>query len=247
MLTASPPSASRSAARWAASLVSTAIGLTGAALVRLVDADAALRIIHGTCALTHRIFELDVRLRDDNPGGYRGGPYVFIILNQTSLLETFLLPWLAPVPYRIIVNIEYALMPIFGWSSVPLGARVLIRQWPAQAKRAIRRAIADLRRGDSYIISIEGRRSPDGALQPYKKGAVVMAIEAEATIIPVILRGARERLPFGAWRVQPGPVEVHLLPAIDTRGLTYDDRDTLVARLRALASRTLADARPDSA
>ena len=92
------------------------------------------------------------------------------------------------------------------------------------------------------MISIEGRRSPDGALQPYKKGAAVMAIESGATIIPVVLRGTRERLPYGAWRVRPGTIEVDYLEAIETKGLTYEDRDELVARLRALAEAELSQA-----
>ncbi len=236
-----PPKAGRSALRWAASLTSAALGLSAASLVRIVDPSAALRIVHQTCELAHRIFGLRVSLRDDNHGGYAAPPYVFICLNQTSLIETFLLPWLAPRPYRIIVNLEYAMLPVFGWSSVAMGARVVVRQRPKQAKRAILRAIQDLRRGDTYIISIEGRRSPDGTLQTYKKGAVVMALRSEATIIPVILHGARARLPYGSWRVRPGPVQVHLLPAIKTQGLGYEARDELLAKLRALAESCLSE------
>ncbi len=235
------PSAGRSALRWATSLTTTALGLSAASLVRFVAPVGALQIVHRTCELAHRIFGLRVSLRDDNCEDYSDPPYVFICLNQTSLIETFLLPWLVPRPYRVIVNFEYALLPIFGWSSVAMGARVIIRQRPKQAKRAILRAIQDLRRGDTYIISIEGRRSPDGTLQPYKKGAVVMALEAEATVIPVIIRGAQARLPYGTWRVRPGPVEVHLLRAIKTRGLGYQARDQLLSQLQTLAKTCLSE------
>ncbi|HGG56923.1 MAG TPA: 1-acyl-sn-glycerol-3-phosphate acyltransferase, partial [Nannocystis exedens] len=234
-------SAGKSALGWAASLIGAALGLSAAALVRLVAPATALRIVHRTCELAHRIFGLRVSLRDDNHGRYADPPYVFICLNQTSLIETFLLPWLAPLPYRIIVNLEYALLPVFGWSSVAMGARIVVRQWPKQAKRTIRRAIQDLRQGDTYIISIEGRRSPDGSLQTYKKGAVVMALESEATIIPVVIQGARARLPYGSWRVRPGPVKVHLLPAIKTRGRGYKARNELLSRLRALAKDCLSE------
>ena len=234
------PSVPRSLARWGLALTTSAIGMTGAALVRLASPVAAQRLIRATCALDHRIFRLDVRLHDRSAGVYERPPYVFVHLDQTSLSESFLLPWLAPRPYRIIVNLEYALLPVLGWVNFALGARIVVRQWPAQAKRTISRAIDDLRRGDTYLISIEGRHSPDGALQPYKKGPVVMAIESGATIVPFLTLGARERLPHGEWRMRPGPVDVVLLEPISTKGLTYDDRDALVARLRALAEREIA-------
>lgn len=242
MVTPPPPAAIPSIARWAASLAVSAVGLGAASVLRRALPRASLRVLHGTCEACHRIFSLSVVRSDHNDGvhaGFGRPPYVFVHLNQASLIETFVLPWMAPLPYRIIVNLEYVLLPIFGWSSLGLGSRVVVRQWPAQAKRAIRRAIADLRDGGSYVISIEGRRSPDGALQPYKKGAVVMAIESGATLVPVVVRGARECLPFGAWRVRPGRIEVDYLEAIETRGLTYDDRNVLLALLRTLAEAEL--------
>ncbi|MCA9663786.1 MAG: 1-acyl-sn-glycerol-3-phosphate acyltransferase [Myxococcales bacterium] len=240
-----PPGAIVSGARWAASLAISAAGLAAASALRPLRPWTSLRLVHATCEACHRVFGLRLTRVDRNHGAHAGfgqPPYLFVYLNQTSLIEIFVLPWMAPRPYRIVVNLEYLLLPIFGWSSLGLGCRVVVRQWPAQGKRAIRRAIDDLRRGGSYVISIEGRRSPDGALQPYKKGAAVMAIESGATIIPVVLRGTRERLPYGAWRVRPGTIEVDYLEAIETEGLTYEDRDELVARLRALAEAELSQA-----
>ena len=79
-----------------------------------------------------------------------------------------------------------------------------------------------------------GSRS-DGELLPYKKGAVVLAIRSQATIIPMAIRGAREVIPPGEWRLRPGQIEVHLLKSIPTRGLAFDDRDDVLERRRALA------------
>ncbi|MEZ4382160.1 MAG: lysophospholipid acyltransferase family protein [Nannocystaceae bacterium] len=240
-----PPGALVSAARWAASLAISAVGLGAASALRRLAPRSSLRLVHATCAACHRVFGLELTRDDRGRGphaGYGRPPYIFVYLNQTSLIEIFVVPWMTPRPYKIVVNLEFLLLPIFGWSSLGLGCRVVVRQWPAQGKRALRRAIDDLRAGESYVISIEGRRSPDGALQPYKKGAAVMAIESGATIVPIVLRGTRERLPFGAWRVRPGPVEVTYLEAIETRGLTYDDRDALTERLRALARAELGGA-----
>jgi 1-acyl-sn-glycerol-3-phosphate acyltransferase len=47
---------------------------------------------------------------------------------------------------------------------------VIIRLWKDQAKRGIERAAARFARGESWFISIEGARTPDGRLLPYNTG-----------------------------------------------------------------------------
>jgi 1-acyl-sn-glycerol-3-phosphate acyltransferase len=125
-----------------------------------------------------------------------------------------------------------------GPSMWAMSSRVVVRQWPRQAKSVMRRVARDMReRKRSFGMSIEGRRSPDGELSPYKKGAAVLAIEAQARIIPFYVHGARAALPVGAWRVRPGHIHAVTLEPIDARGMTLDDRHALTDRLRELADR----------
>ncbi len=113
-------------------------------------------------------------------------------------------------------------------------------EWPAQAKRAMDRVAHDMRhRGRSFGMSVEGRRSPDGRLSDFKGGAAFLAIATQARVVPFIFHGAREALPMGAWRVRPGRIYSTALEAIDTRGLTQDDRHDLTERLRRIAEREL--------
>ncbi|NMO20866.1 1-acyl-sn-glycerol-3-phosphate acyltransferase [Pyxidicoccus fallax] len=182
-----------------------------------------------------RSFGVRVEVKDHNHGRYDAPPYLFVQLNQTSLSETFLTYQALPLPVLIFMNIEYAALPFAGWIPLSQGSVVVVRQWSAQARRAVDRAVRALRRGESFYMSVEGRRSPDGTLGPYKKGAAVLAIQSGATVIPMVFRGAREVLPPGEWRMRPGDVTIELLPAISTRGMTYEDRDALIEQLRALA------------
>jgi 1-acyl-sn-glycerol-3-phosphate acyltransferase len=130
-------------------------------------------------------------------------------------------------------------MPLLGWAIVPLRFIVIIRQWKEQAKRGIERAAARLAAGETWVISTEGARTPDGKLLPFKKGPVVLAIKSQATIIPLAIHGAQDVMPSGEWRLRPGHIEVHLLKALPTTGLTYDDRHLMLERLRALAEQEL--------
>ena len=88
-------------------------------------------------------------------------------------------------------------------------------------------------------MSIEGRRSKDGSLSPYKKGPVILAIQAQAKIVPVLIHGAGNCLPHGKWRIRPGKVTIRFLEVISTDNMQYEDRDKLVSTLRTLAEKEL--------
>jgi 1-acyl-sn-glycerol-3-phosphate acyltransferase len=224
----------------------TSVPLLGAiVLAGPLSPRAGLRIMRAWCAVQCAIFGIRVRVegaaRLDRP------PYLFVHLDQTSLTESFVVPLAVPVHFRVMINLEYALLPLLGWAVLAMRNVVVVRQWPAQARRAVARAERILRRGESFFLSIEGRRSLDGSLSPYKKGATVLAVATETPIVPIVVFGARERLPHGAWRVRPGEVRVKFCAPIATAGA---DRAALLAELRALAERELglapARAAPDS-
>ncbi|NTX12814.1 1-acyl-sn-glycerol-3-phosphate acyltransferase [Myxococcus sp. CA056] len=221
--------------RWSAACAAIPPLLTPALLLGPVSQGASDALMRAWCLWARRVFGVDVEVVDHNAGRYDAAAYVFLQLNQTSLSETFVTPPALPRPALIFMNLGFAVLPFAGWVPLSQGSTVVVRQWHAQARRAVDRATEALRRGASYYMSIEGLRSPDGALGPYKKGAAVLAIRSGATIVPMVFHGARAVLPVGEWRVRPGRVRVELLPAMETRGLRYEDRDVLLQRLRELA------------
>ncbi|MEW5851834.1 MAG: lysophospholipid acyltransferase family protein [Myxococcota bacterium] len=212
--------------------------LTTATAAGALSNRTGMWILRGWSALELRILGVDVEL-EDRTGGLRAPPYVFVQLNQGSLLDV--LPWIQSVdlPVRPIINVEFALLPFLGWALTAGGGIVVVRQWSWQARRAMARAEAALRAGSSVGVSIEGRRSPDGTLLPYKKGPVMLALRAGAPLVPVVFHGTAARLPYGEWRVRPGKVRVTLCEPVETRGLTVASRDLLVEKLRSVAQAEL--------
>jgi len=85
------------------------------------------------------------------------------------------------------------------------------------------------------LISIEGRRSKDGNLNEYKKGPVVMAINNQSDIVPMIIEGTYQALPYRSLYIQPGNIKMRFLEPISTEGKTYEDRDYLINQLLSLA------------
>ena len=224
-----------SAARLIVSSVNSLLHFIPLLIVSPFSRSAAYALYRHWGQTAGRIFRINVSQRDDNNGELGPNPHLYVWLNQTSLAEALTIQLLPPV-YKI-ANVEYALMPLIGWTCVLLRDIVIVRQWKKQAKRGIERAAARLARGETWAISIEGARSPDGGLLPYKKGPIIMAIGAQATIIPLMTRGGRDVMPRGEWRIRPGHIEMHILKSIPTKGLTLNDRNAVYEQLRQLAER----------
>ena len=88
------------------------------------------------------------------------------------------------------------------------------------------------------MIFPEGTRSRTGELLPFKKGGFLMAIKAQAPVVPVAVSGGRDAMRKGSPLIWPVTVKVEFAPPVPTAGLTLDDRDALIERVReAIAAR----------
>jgi 1-acyl-sn-glycerol-3-phosphate acyltransferase len=102
-----------------------------------------------------------------------------------------------------------------------------------RSMRSLEEGAASLRAGNPFLIFPEGTRSRTGALLPFKKGGFIMAIKAQVPIVPVAIVGGRNAMRKGSAFVRPVHVSVRVGPPIATAGITIDQRDQLVARVRA--------------
>jgi 1-acyl-sn-glycerol-3-phosphate acyltransferase len=102
----------------------------------------------------------------------------------------------------------------------------------ASAIASVDAAVRRLEAGDSFVIAPEGTRATGDAMLPFKKGGFVMAIKAQAPVVPVALHGTAEAMPRGRFWVKPGVVRVDVGPPVPTTGLGLDDRDRLMQEVR---------------
>jgi 1-acyl-sn-glycerol-3-phosphate acyltransferase len=102
-----------------------------------------------------------------------------------------------------------------------------------------------MRAGQSFLIYPEGTRSPDGRLQRFKKGAVVMAIKAGVPIVPIACSGAQKIMEKRSMVIRPGEILVEFLEPIDASRYSLEERETLNERIRtALAAGLPPEQRP---
>jgi 1-acyl-sn-glycerol-3-phosphate acyltransferase len=134
---------------------------------------------------------------------------------------------------RILYKAELRKLPVLVRAFDLAGFVPLERGNREQSLPAIDRAADALREGNSFLIFPEGTRSRTGELLPFKKGGFIMAIKAQAPIVPIAIKGARESMRKGSFVIRPVRVVMRIGEPVETVGMTMDDRDTLVADVRA--------------
>ena len=102
-----------------------------------------------------------------------------------------------------------------------------------KAMASIHEGARSLQAGNSFLIFPEGTRSRTGQMLPFKKGGFIMAIEAQAPVVPVAIHGGRDAMHKGSAVVRPVKVSVRIGKPIPTAGMTLADRDDLIARVRS--------------
>lgn len=109
-----------------------------------------------------------------------------------------------------------------------LGMIPIDRDDPTAARRALDEAATPKGRRASVVIFPEGTRAPAGEMLPFKGGAFVFAIQAQAPVVPVAIHNTAEVMPaHGYLSILGGPVVVEVLDPLPTAGLGLEDRNNL--------------------
>jgi 1-acyl-sn-glycerol-3-phosphate acyltransferase len=160
---------------------------------------------------------------------------IFMANHISNLDPPVLLP---NIPGRTSAFVKESLtrIPIFGFALrlaefVPVD-RSGDRESAQESVAAARRILA---KGLHITTFVEGTRSPDGRMLPFKKGPFYLAKETGAPCIPVSIWGTETMMAKGSLRIRPGTAHV-----VFHRPLNPDDfetREELMAAVRtAIAS-----------
>jgi 1-acyl-sn-glycerol-3-phosphate acyltransferase len=146
--------------------------------------------------------------------------------NHVSWYDVFVLASVIP-HYKFVAKAELFRIPIFGPSARAVGTIPIERDNRKAAFGAYAEAARRIRAGASVIVFPEGTRGRDYPLRPFKKGPFVLAVAAQAPVVPVVVYGTIAVQPRDSWRIRGGTVHVHFLEPVPTAGLVYEDRDRL--------------------
>src|SRR6266404_5217285 len=147
------------------------------------------------------------------------------------------------IPRRIAILLKKSLFayPIVGQAFTLARFIPVERGDHDSAIASLEKATEAMKGGQSFLIYPEGTRSPDGRLQEFKRGAVVMAIKAGVPIVPMVCAGAQKVMEKKSLVIRPGVITVEFLEPIDASAYTFEQRDELNKRVRAAMAAALPD------
>lgn len=161
-----------------------------------------------------------------------GRSYVFTS-NHESWVDIWMILAGLPGTIRFVFKRELSRVPVLGPSIHAMGHIEIDRGNRGSAFASYDRAAAAIRNGASAVVFCEGTRSRDGRLLPFKKGPFVLAIAAQAPVVPVFCDQSYEALPKGSISPRPGTVYLRIGEPIPTAGMGYHQRDQLADQARA--------------
>jgi 1-acyl-sn-glycerol-3-phosphate acyltransferase len=128
---------------------------------------------------------------------------------------------------------EFFRMPVLGRAMRLHGfIPVSRRKNREEAIRAVELAVVALKEGNPFLAYPEGTRSPDGRLQPFKKGVFMMAIKAGVPIVPISVSGANKIMRKGEMAMHPGSIRLTFHDPVPTAGLGLEFREKVMEQVR---------------
>ncbi len=157
--------------------------------------------------------------------------YVFAFSHE-SLVDTPLAFYAVPDNVRFVAKKEVSAIPFIGFYCWMMNFVMVDRSNHDRAVKTLEAARDAVASGENLIVFPEGTRSKDGHIQAFKKGPFVIAIDAQAKVVPVAIVGAADMLPAGSAKIRPTTIEVHAGEPIDAAAYTYETKEELMRAVR---------------
>jgi len=157
--------------------------------------------------------------------------YIFMTNHVSNLDPPIQIP-LIPRRTSVMVKKELFKTPILG-PAMRMAALVPVDRGNRDAGiEAVRAAKAVVEQGINMTIYVEGKRSFDGKLLPFKKGPFYLALECGVPVIPMTIVGTHYAMPKARFAIKPGLVRVIFHSPIEPKD--FGDRDSLMEKVRAV-------------
>lgn len=166
-----------------------------------------------------------------------------IMCNHTSLYDIPLSYYsFKEASIRMLAKKELYRVPVFGRVMKRTGFPFIDRHNKAQAIKDLADARELMDEGIVLWIAPEGTRSRTGELKPFKKGGFITAIQAQAIIIPLVIKNANQILPLdtGNFNLYQ-EVELHIGEPVDAAKFSLEQKDELLNKVETIFKDSLCD------
>mgnify|MGYP002063874822 CR=1 FL=1 len=159
-----------------------------------------------------------------------------VVSNHQSYLDGIILTAALPPNYTFLIKREMVRVPIAGFVLARLGSQFVDRTDATQRNRSARRLVATARKGRALVVFPEGTFDGEPGLKPFRLGAFRAARIAGVAVAPVVISGARQKLPADSWLPRPGPLTVEYCGTLDSSNYA-DEIELMRAARRSILER----------
>jgi len=160
-----------------------------------------------------------------------------VVANHASYLDGIILTAALPARFTFVIKHEMARYPFAGFLLRRIGSEFVNREDGRQKNQVTRRLFKAAESGDALAFFPEGTFNASRGLRRFQPGAFAAARRARLPVVPVVIFGARDKLPAQAWLPAPGPLSITIGTPINpsqydsARGLLTASRAAILARL----------------
>jgi 1-acyl-sn-glycerol-3-phosphate acyltransferase len=137
-----------------------------------------------------------------------------VVANHESYLDGVVLAATLPPHFGFVIKREMQGVPAAGWLLGRIGAFFVARNNAKGSARDALRVLRSAADGQALVFFPEGTFGLQPGLLPFHNGAFAAAERAGLPVVPVVIRGTRQRLAPGTLLPRPGAITIEALPAI---------------------------------
>jgi len=155
-----------------------------------------------------------------------------LVANHYSYLDIPCILASVPQPIRFMAKKSLFSIPIFGWALSRAGFIPIDRKNRRSAVKSFDLAAERIRKGNTIVIFPEEGRTRERTMKPFQRGAFLLALKSEKTIVPIAIDSTYDIFPAGRWSVTPGKVTIRVGTPIETAGRSLRNKEELLVEAR---------------
>lgn len=166
-----------------------------------------------------------------------------MVLNHNSMVDIISI-YNLPLIFKWVSKKEVYRIPIVGQLLFAHGDIVINRASAKEAMQLVHtRGLEWLKKGASVSIFPEGTRSKDGEIHNFKAGAFILAKDAGAPILPIVLDGTNTMVRNGWLMNWRNKITIRILPPVSAEDVVNRDIKDVMTEVRDNMVAALADIR----
>ncbi|MFT6733406.1 MAG: 1-acyl-sn-glycerol-3-phosphate acyltransferase [Polaribacter sp.] len=189
--------------------------------------------ILGSIQLSLRVIgQENLNVKKDTP--------VIVMCNHSSLYDIPVAIQALNTSFRFVAKKEMFKIPVLGTAIKHAEFISIDRKNHEQALKDLVKAKEKMLDGITLWVAPEGTRSKDGKISKFKKGGFHIALDTNATIIPIVIKDIHKVQAGDQMKISVGQtIDVEICKPIDSKNYTHEKRKQLIDDVRSTMMKAL--------